>query len=178
MPRSRRWLGLASLTLLLLPISAGCAQVRGQISADTAQGPVSVTGSLFDAEGRILTLADGLEEVGRLSTSNRYIAAFYGLAPPTWTWDVSPEINDALQRYGGEGVINLEATVEEPNGGEIFLAFYTQTTPLVPIWIRVRLTGKVVRRRHRPEEERAREERAREERAREERRAQGEPAGE
>jgi len=150
-PRRR----LLGWILVLASLSGGCAQVRGKVVAESAQGPVSLTGSLFDAEGRILTLSDGLEEVGRFSAANRFIAAFYGLAPPTWTWDASEVINEALERYGGEGVVNLRAVVEEPNGGEIFLAYFTQTTPLVPIWIRVRLTGKVVRRRHRPEEERA-----------------------
>ena len=143
---------LASLLLGALAL-AGCAQVRGKVVAESVRGPVSLTGAVFDAQGRILTLDDGLEEVGRFKSSTTFIAAFYGLALPTWTWDASEELNEALDRYQGEAVINLRAVIEEPNGGEIALAYLTQTQPMIPIWIRVNLTGKVVRRRHRPEEQ-------------------------
>ncbi len=135
------------LALLFLVTLSGCAQVRGKIAADSVKAPVSLTCAVYDTSGKILTLDRDLEVVGKFDTTTRFVSAFYGLALPTWTWDASDFLNQQLERYSGEAIVELRAETEEANGGETLLAFFSQAAPVVPIWIKVRLTGTVVRRR-------------------------------
>lgn len=133
---------LAALLLLL----GGCAMVRGKITAEDARGPVSLTPHVYGPDGKILTLGEELEEVGRFKTTESFYAAFYGLLPPTWTWDASEFCNTQLDRYGGEAIVNLTATVQESGTGEALLFWYTQANPYFPIWVSVDLEGTVVKR--------------------------------
>lgn len=128
MSRSTNRLAAPLLAALLL-LLGGCAMVRGKISAEDARGPVSLTPHVYGPDGKVLTLGEDLEEVGRFKTTETFYAAFYGLLPPTWTWDASEFCNTQLDRYGGEAIVNLTATVQESGMGEALLFGPPRPTP-------------------------------------------------
>lgn len=124
---------------------SSCAAVRGRVVAENVPFPVSLTPYLYDAELNLLSVGDGLEACGAFSTEESFLGAFYGFAPMWWTWDASDFLREVVERHGGEGVIDLTATVEESSAAFALYAYLTQTTPLAPIWVTVRLSGTVVR---------------------------------
>jgi hypothetical protein len=129
--------GLGTVAVLLL-FSLGCAGTDSYVRArGPLDGPVSLSGGVYDADGRLLTLSHGLREVGQFKASRRVWSLFYFIRPGPW--DVTKLVNRRLAETGGDAVIDLELTVRAApyQGIAMFLV-------ILPTYFNVYLKGTIV----------------------------------
>ncbi len=122
----------------LLVSSIGCAGTDSYVRArGPLDGPVSLTGGVYDADGRLLTLSNGLREVGKFKARRRVWSLLYFIRPGPW--DVTKLVNRKLAETGGEAVIDLEVTVRAApyQGIAMFLL-------ILPTYFNVYLKGTIV----------------------------------
>ena len=133
----RRALATGTAALLLV-FSIGCAGTDSYIRArGPLDGPVSLTDGVYDADGRLLTLSNGLQEVGKFRASRRVWSLMYFIRPGPW--DVTKLVNRKLAETGGEAVIDLEVTVRAaPYQGIAMLLV------ILPTYFNVYLKGTIV----------------------------------
>lgn len=132
-----RSLGAFVVTLLLLA-SLGCAGYDSYVRArGPLDGPISLTGGVYDPDGRLLTLRNGLREVGDFRARRRYWSLFRVIHGPSW--DVTKLVNRRLSEVGGDAIIDLEVSVQAApyQGIAMFLL-------ILPTYFDVTLTGKIV----------------------------------
>lgn len=133
----RRAAALASVALLLV-FSTACAGTDSWIRArGPLDGPVSLTDGVYDADGRLLTLSNGLQEVGKFRASRTVWSLMYFIRPGPW--DVTKLVNRKLAETGGEAVVDLEVTVRAaPYQGIAMLLV------ILPTYFNVYLKGTIV----------------------------------
>jgi hypothetical protein len=122
----------------LLLFSLGCAGTDSHVRAwGPLDGPVSLTGGVYDADGRLLTLSHGLREVGDFKARRRVWSLLYFIRPGPW--DVTKLVNRRLAETGGDAVIDLEVRVRAaPYQGIAMLLL------ILPTYFDVYLKGTIV----------------------------------
>ena len=137
MSRRRSLTGL----LLVASVGLGCAGAGVDVTAkgDLA-GPIGLTGTVFDSEGRSLEIGEGLEKIGDFEVSKRFRAILIFIAFDGREWDITEIANAALDESGGDAIVNIVARVE----GAPHLAIAT-VLPIIPSYIDVSLRGDIVR---------------------------------
>jgi hypothetical protein len=138
--RRRRTLELAALAVL----AVGCAGANVEVVADHARYPISLSGSVRDAQG---TLLDGraFRVVGRLELATSRIGILYSTVTPDSKLDISDDVNAQVAAAGGEAVLRLSVTVADDcnvlNGFPLLNAL-----PFWPGCVPVSVRGVIVRR--------------------------------
>ena len=90
--------------------TAGCAGARGGVSFKTARYPISMSGMLFDPQGRVLP-PQALQVVGEVQADRWLWGVMYSWIPLSGTRDMSEDMNEQIAAFGGEGGIGLHAEV-------------------------------------------------------------------
>lgn len=128
---------------LVLVLQIGCAGHGFPVVADgDLNGPVSLTGTVFDPTGQPIRIADGLEKVGEFEATERRWAVmalipFNGYTP----WDITRIANDAMEEAGAEAIVNVSVEAR----GAPYLALASLLI-VVPSYVDVTLRGDLVRR--------------------------------
>lgn len=125
---------------------ASCAGGTGYIKAngDELKGPVSITSYIYDSEGRLLEKGRDLDIVGLFTESNSFTSMFYKALPlDSEEWDITPLINEQLDKYNGEAVINFKVEGETPF---FLLGYFGALIPFIPNYVSVTIKGEVVKR--------------------------------
>jgi hypothetical protein len=126
---------------LIALLAAGCAGTEIELTANSSlKGPVSLTGSVYDENGTLLNVGDGLEEVAHFDETRRFWALFVYIRFNGSEWDVTESVNDALEREGGDAILNLDVEVS----GASWMGFAV-LIPIIPSYIDITLRGDVAR---------------------------------
>ena len=127
--------------LAMLAALAGCGGGRFRIVAPTLAEPVSATGVLFGADGRTWRVPDELEVVGRVEHTVRHWTILWSLVPLSPSdHDVSAPLGAAVAARGGDGVVNVEVTLDVNLAADML-----GWIPLVPTVSTARVVGEIVR---------------------------------
>lgn len=139
---------MRAIAIVSLLLSCACAGGRGYLKASPGlTGPVSMSGSVFDSDGRVLGERD-LEVVGCFEATKTFWATLASYVSLTGTWDLTPYLNEQMALHGGEAIVDLST---EQTAAAGWLHYFTALTVVVPSYTRVTISGNVVRRRAAPE---------------------------
>jgi hypothetical protein len=131
---------LAMLAIGAAILMTGCAGARTLVKADQAKYDVSLSGSLRDASGKLLT-PDKLEVVG----TYKQRGTGWGLI---WSWvslnsiNLSKSINEQVEKAGGNGITDLTVDVQ---GGVLNFVPLFDWLPIWPGYNVADFTGKIVK---------------------------------
>jgi len=130
--------------LLFLPLAlVGCVGSRQDVRFSSVTVPLSLSGQLLDAQGRLVA-DESLETVGRLGASRRGWSIFWTLLPMKGI-DFSRDINEQVAAAGGEGVINLQVTSQEGCTLSLNQVPFAALLPIFPGCADVAVSGDIVR---------------------------------
>lgn len=139
---------MRAIAIVSMSLLCACAGGRGYLKASPGlTGPVSMSGSVFDSDGRVLA-ADDLEVVGSFETTKTFWATLASYLSLSGTWDLTPYLNEQMALHGGEAIVDFST---EQTDAASWLHYFTALTVVVPSYARVTISGNVVRRRHAPE---------------------------
>lgn len=96
-----------AMALLLLAVGA-CHGANVNVHANSARYPVSMSSALPDAEGKVLIIGYELQPVGPFRVDTTKYGFFYGSTKATL--DLSDDINNQIERAGGEGIVQFKIT--------------------------------------------------------------------
>lgn len=141
MKTSCRLLLIVGLTTLL---SVGCGGGDMYVRADALQYPVSTTQGLFDSNYRLL----GEENFKVIDTVEINVSKWHILwtaIPLSSDPDISEQLNKAVEKKGGDGIINLQISITGGNVATGLLTWISSAVPVLPSVIEARITGDVVK---------------------------------
>jgi hypothetical protein len=95
------WSVLAALLTL------GCTGATANVRAEQARYPLSFSGGVPEAGGKLLIAERDLEVVGHFDESYSEFTAVYGAVGDDGIVDISEDVNEAIAESGGEAVIRL-----------------------------------------------------------------------
>lgn len=135
--------GVAALIgATLLSFVAGCASTRSRVEAPSAAYPVSLSPSVRDASGLIVS-DDELEVVGAFTHSHTTVHMLLGLIPLSrGRFDLSAEINEQVAGNRGQAIVNLEIG-DYDNGWNSWSGF--PFLGVLPSYNKVEVRGDIVR---------------------------------
>jgi hypothetical protein len=119
---------------------SGCAGARYEVRADSSAYPISLSPVLPDADGTLLYLGHGLEQLGTFTHNVSKLGVFYGAT--TGTLDISELVNREVSSRSGDGVVSLTLTNEHC---ALNWFFPLTLLPFYPGCEDVTVTGLVVR---------------------------------
>jgi hypothetical protein len=124
---------------LLLVLCVGCAGSQSYLHAKgELKGPISLTPAVYDADGRLLNMRYGLEEVAPFKARRRYWSVMMMRMNPSW--DITALVNRRLEETGGDAVVDLKATIRTAFWQNIAMFLL-----VVPTYFDVYLDGKIVK---------------------------------
>jgi hypothetical protein len=130
---------LGSVLVPLLLLCVGCAGSASYLHAKgDLKGPISLTPAVYDADGRLLHMGYGLEEVAPFKARHRYWSVMMLNFGPSW--DLTALVNRRLEETGGDAVVDVKTTIHT--------AFWQNVAMwllVVPTYFDVVLDGKIVR---------------------------------
>ena len=140
-------------TLLLTVALVGCTGARTEIRFDETRYPISMSAWVPDETGRPLG-PDDLEVVGKFKLTGRRWSLIYTAVPLGWPIDLSEEINAAIEKAGGEAVVNLDVQAGLPFFPDLFPGgLFLHWLPVWPGSIIGTIDGDIVRRKPPPPDE-------------------------
>jgi len=110
-------------------------------SASEPKGPISLTGTVYDAAGNPLRVGEGLEIVGHFDRSKRVWSLLFGAISLSDDIDMGAIANEEMDKAGGAAVVNV--TVETSSNGA--LKYLGTLLPILPMYVATRVEGDVVR---------------------------------
>jgi hypothetical protein len=120
----------------------GCAGSHCRITANSVQAPVSCTGCVFDAAGKIREAKPG-ELVQHVKLSRTNWSMFWRGVPLNQTdWDISQEINNKLKENSGNALLNVKVNA---NGADLLDWYFAAILPIIPSYVHVSVEGDVAR---------------------------------
>ena len=133
---------MKNLVLILgAALLCGCAGAHCRVSAHSVQPPVSCTGCVFDASGKIRT-AKPQELVRHIEFSRHNWSMFWtGVPLNQRDWDISPEINANLRQTPGNAVVNVTLRAQ---GCNIFHWYFAALLPIIPSYEKITVRGDIV----------------------------------
>jgi hypothetical protein len=121
----------------------GCAGARVTLRADSARYPVSLSGVVRDATGRIHD-GSSLTKVGSFRARRTSVGfAYSALTTPT-TYDISDAVNLQVATSCGEAIVNLSVSVSDACAVLNFFPFL-DALPFWPGCAPVSVVGDIVR---------------------------------
>lgn len=130
---------LAAMALWLCGCTAGS---RCRVTARSVPQPVSCTGCVFDANGRICTAASS-NVVRHIELTKTQWSMFWTAMPLNRPeWDLSPALNKQLQETSGDAVVNLTVKTTTCDGLHGFVA---ALIPIIPSYAHLKVEADVVR---------------------------------
>ena len=124
----------------------GCAGGDMFIKADRLDYPVSTTQGIFDRSYNLLSE----DNFSVIDTVDFKVSKYYIL----WTAiplgkdpDISEQLNIAIKRKKGDGIINLKVSIIEDWSPMSIITWLASGIPILPSWVQARITGDVVKQR-------------------------------
>jgi hypothetical protein len=116
---------LAALLICL----CGCTGSNRMVTARSVPQPVSCTGSVYDADGKIRT-ATHQDVVRHVELTKKRWSTLWGLVPfSRYEWDLSLELEKQLQETSGDAIVNLTVQADEGDSGLTAISFVTGIIP-------------------------------------------------
>ena len=134
--RRRKWLVIATVFL------ASCAIVPAHVrTVGDLRGPVSLSATVYDADGSPLRVGSGLEVVKHFTRGMMVWSALFGSVELTGQVDVAAIANAEMAENGGDAIVNLVVRTQTFDVTAYACAFL----PVLPCSVVVWIEGDVVR---------------------------------
>lgn len=127
--------------MLMMVAAVGCAGARYKVKTAGLKYPVSMSGSLADADGNLYVLEHGLEDIGELKADYTSIGFLYGETGNDV--DISEEVNRQIEAAGGDGAVGV--TIRTQNCGTNFASWILILLPFYPGCMGVHVEGRIVK---------------------------------
>ncbi|MBX7082688.1 MAG: hypothetical protein K1X88_26010 [Nannocystaceae bacterium] len=129
--------------LAAIALSSGCAGGRSNLRFDDTRYPVSLSPTVLGSDGMVLVPARR-EIVGKLEIETKVYGLLWAAVPLTPNKNLSDQVNDQIERAGGQAVVNLRVTSRQCG---LNSAWVLSTVPLWPGCSRVFVQGEIIRER-------------------------------
>lgn len=140
---TRRICALTSISCVVLALLDGCAGGRSNLRFDDTRYPVSLSPTVLGSDGVVL-LPARREVVGKLEIETKVYGLLWAAVPLTPNKDLSTQVNDQIERAGGQAVVNLRVTSRQCG---LNSAWVLSTVPLWPGCSKVFVQGDIIRER-------------------------------
>ncbi|MEL7306104.1 MAG: hypothetical protein AAGJ56_09780 [Myxococcota bacterium] len=124
----------------LAMLSVGCTGARFHLRGDSLDYPVSLSGSLPDAEGNLHVLGENLESLGLLE--EQWLVFGFVYSATGQDIEIGDRVNSRVEALGGEGVAGMQ--IRTALCGSNLLPFVF-LVPIFPGCVSVQVRGIVVR---------------------------------
>lgn len=132
----------AAIALAFALLSSGCAAASGRVRMlSEANGPVSLTGTVYSPDGEPLRVGSGLEVVGHFDRSRRVWSLLFGAISLSGDIDMGKIANEEMDTHDGHGLVNV--AIESSSNGA--LKYLGTLLPIIPMYVSMRIEGDVVR---------------------------------
>ncbi len=133
--------------IVLLTLSAGCSRTRGIIQFQNLKHPVSTSAFLFDQNFDVVMKGKELEVIHTFEFKKTFWSVFYGSISLTSDEILGLTINEIVDQYNGDGVINLKLTQQEGlvNKFYSFMLYLPSSVPILPSTADIWVSGEVVK---------------------------------
>lgn len=136
-----RALAAATAAMGVFLAASGCAGASGRIVATGVEQPVSFTPSVYTPSGAVFT-AGPQDVLGHVSFGRHNWAMFWrALDLGDTTWDLGPELREAIAQYDGDAVVNLTVTAKS----DPFIWYFGYLVPIIPDYVHMVAEADVVR---------------------------------
>lgn len=126
------------LALVLACVAVSCAGASSHVVAPTSRYPISLSGSVRDADGKLVADARK-EQIAEFKYDYRAWGWLWTLVSFTGDKDISEAVNEQVTRAGGEAVTNLYVR-SYPCGWNYFTLL-----GVLPDCANVSLRGRIIR---------------------------------
>lgn len=137
---------LTALGTILL-ILEGCSSSRGTLNFESLKYPVSMSAFLYDKHHSIVMKQKELKALHSFVFKKTFWTLGYGLIRLSSGEALSDSLNSIIEKYGGDGIINLSITIEQGVVNKIytFFLFIPSYVPFFPGSADVTIQGEIVK---------------------------------
>jgi hypothetical protein len=133
---------LICLAVIFAVSGWGCAGSRGWIKFDELRYPASMSPYLYGPNNELLAKDRELRVIDSFSGEHHYWGVVYSLVPLSGTKEIGEQINRAIERAGGDGIVNVKVTSASNFMSE---AFILNILPVWPSQTKVVVEGEIVK---------------------------------
>jgi len=142
----KRFVISAILGYSILQIS-GCSSSKGALSFSALKYPTSMSAFLYDQNHNVVMKGKELEFLHSFDFKKTYWNLAYGSIPLTKGESISDTLNAIVEKYKGDGIINLTITIEQGVVNKIysFFMYLPSYIPILPSSASITVSGEVVK---------------------------------
>lgn len=118
---------LPAILAAVLALGTGCAGARTTLVADGSQYPISLSSSVRDADGDIVT-SDRIEKVAAFRTAHTAVGMLYSGARLTPRTDISKAVNAQVAKARGDAIVNAKVK------SSLCASDFVPLAGFIPVW--------------------------------------------
>jgi len=145
--KSLNTLILFFVTVILTMQNTGCISTKGTIGFDGLKYPASMSAFLYDENYNTVMKGRDLETLHSFKYKTTYWSLGYGLIPLNPDDRISDTLNQMVDQFGGDGIINLAVSIEHGDINKVvsFLMYVPGYMPVFPSGAKITVTGEIVK---------------------------------
>jgi hypothetical protein len=138
---------ISAILLYSLLLLSGCSSSKGALSFNTLKYPTSMSAFLYDKNHNLVMKGRELDSINSFKYKKTFWNVAYGLIPLSDDQSISDALNEIVEKYKGDGIINLTITIEQGTANKIysFLMYLPSYIPILPGSARITVSGEVVK---------------------------------
>jgi hypothetical protein len=138
---------IAVILLFSLIQMQGCSSSKGVIKFTSLKYPASMSAFLYDQNRHIVMKGMELDSLTSFKYTKTFWHLAYGLIPLTKGESISNDLNAIVEKYKGDGIINLSITIEQGAVNKVysFFMYLPSYIPILPSSANITISGEVVK---------------------------------
>ncbi len=125
----------------------GCCVSKGALNFSTLEYPTSMSAYLYDQNQDVVMKDRELESIHSFEFKKTFWNLAYGLIPLTKEESISDTLNFLVEKYEGDGIINLTISIEQGFISKLsgLFLFVPSYFPIFPSSTKITISGEVVK---------------------------------
>jgi hypothetical protein len=142
-----RRISISIILVLYFILINGCSSTRGIINFNSLRYPASMSAFLSDQNQKVVMKGRELESLYSFKYKKTFWSLAYGLIPLSNGESISKYLNEIVDQYKGDGIINLTITIEQGGINKFysFLMYLPSYIPIFPGSALITVSGEVVK---------------------------------
>lgn len=143
----KRYIYIAIVFVFTITLFSGCCFTKGVVKFDALQYPTSMSAFLYDNNRNVVMKGRDLESLYSFKFKRNYWSLVYGLVQFKQKETICDSLNAVVNKYKGDGIINLTITVDHGIVDKISAIFMyiPHYIPILPSSAKVTISGEVVK---------------------------------